>query len=480
MKSYTHDRRLAGSLLVLTVASLLSACGTSEGTPTSSTPVAVTGSVPAESDITTNVALTSLALALVTGDNALTGQNWSQATNGYGPVELDTSNGEAIQGDGRPITLNGKVYNRGYGVHATSKLTFDVSGKCRTFVSDIGVDDEVGSRGSVAFKVYGDGVKLYDSGTMTGTSTTKSIKADITGRSTLMMVVTDTGNGNAYDHADWAAPALLGCQATSPAPGQALVAPTGIKLPPAGSVAWDWQIGASSEANIVTPTGVKLMDVDGFGTSAAKVTELNAKGIYTVCYINAGSYQPSLPDSDQYPSYLKIQADPNWPGEYFLDVTDVFKANSVLATILNNRLKMCADKGFAALEPDNLQNDENVSGGLITTQQQIDFNGWIADRAHAYGLAVFQKNGPDKILLTDRTGKMMVEKFDGILNESCQQYSECGPLAEYVKRGKLALNTEYSGTLDCMLSNSLNINSIKRDLYLRGGNMSGYVRQACN
>ena len=51
------------------------------------------------------------------------------------------------------------------------------------------------------------------------------------------------------------------------------------------------------------------------------------------------------------------------------------------------------DKGFDALEPDNLQNDENVSGGKITTQQQIDFNGWVADQAHAAGLAVFQKNG---------------------------------------------------------------------------------------
>ncbi len=247
-------------------------------------------------------------------------------------------------------------------------------------------------------------------------------------------------------------------------------------------MSWDWQIGASGDASIVAPAGVKLMDIDGFGASAAKVAALNAQGIYTVCYINAGSYQPGLPDSAQYPAYLKIQADPGWPGEYFLDINDVWKPNSVLADILNKRFKMCADKGFAALEPDNLQNDENVSGGRITTQQQIDFNGWVADRAHAYGLAVFQKNGPDKILLKDRTGKMMVDKFDGILNEECQQYNECGPLAEYVKRGKLALNTEYGKNvaLDCALSNKLNINSIKRDLGLKGSGMSGYVRESCN
>jgi hypothetical protein len=224
------------------------------------------------------------------------------------------------------------------------------------------------------------------------------------------------------------------------------------------------------------------MDVDGFDITASKVAELKQKGIYTVCYLDVGSYEPNRPDSSQYPEYLKIQQDPNWPAEYFLDITDVFKPNSVLATILKNRFQMCKDKGFDAIEPDNLQNDENVKGGKITTQQQIDFNGWVADMAHQYGLAAFQKNGPDKILLKDRTGKMMVEKFDGILNEQCQEFSECSPLAEYPNRGKLALNVEYKSgiTLDCGLSNSLSINSLKKDLGLTGGNMSGYKREACN
>ncbi|WP_420594388.1 endo alpha-1,4 polygalactosaminidase [Deinococcus sp.] len=270
---------------------------------------------------------------------------------------------------------------------------------------------------------------------------------------------------------------------TPPTPPVTPVAPppaSGIRLPPSGKVAWDWQIGADSEASVSVPAGVKLIDLDGFGTSASRVAALKAQGLYTVCYINAGSYQPGLPDSAQYPAYLKIQQDPDWPAESFLDINDVFKPNSVLAALLQARFKMCKDKGFDALEPDNLQNDENVRGGKISTQQQLDFNGWIADQAHAAGLAVFQKNGPDKVMSRDRSGKMMVEKFDGILNEQCQQYNECGPLAEYVKRGKLALNVEYDVALDCGLSASLNINSIKKDLNLAGATMRSYQRQTCN
>ncbi|MEO8801277.1 MAG: endo alpha-1,4 polygalactosaminidase [Polyangiaceae bacterium] len=179
-----------------------------------------------------------------------------------------------------------------------------------------------------------------------------------------------------------------------------------ITLPPNGKVSWDWQIGADTEASVGVPAGVKLLDVDGFATSAAKVASLKSAGVYAVCYINAGSYQPGLPDSAEYPESLKIQADPDWPGEYFLDVTDVFKPGSVLASILEARFKMCKDKGFDALEPDNLQNDENVTSGTkkITLQDQLDFNGWVADAAHAAGLAVFQKNGPDKVLLKAQVG----------------------------------------------------------------------------
>jgi uncharacterized repeat protein (TIGR01451 family) len=279
--------------------------------------------------------------------------------------------------------------------------------------------------------------------------------------------------------------------------------PGTINLPPIGKISWDWQIGAGGDSNVVVPSGAVLMDVDGFNISANKISSLKSQGIYTVCYIDAGSYEDGRPDSSLYPAYLKIYKDVQW-NEWFLDVKDVFRSiqpagtqlvnntwvdasgkplaglptAGAFALLLEARFKMCADKGFDALEPDNLQNDENA-GGKVSLQEQIDFNGWVADTAHAYGLAAFQKNGPDKVLLKDKTGKMMVEKFDGILNEECQQFGECGPLAEYVKRGKLALNTEYAGTLDCTLSNSLVINSIMKDLNLTGGNMAKYTRKTC-
>jgi hypothetical protein len=252
----------------------------------------------------------------------------------------------------------------------------------------------------------------------------------------------------------------------------------GVRLPPSGNVSWDWQIGATSESAIRTPTGAVMMDLDGFTTSAAEVAKLKAQGVYTVCYIDAGSWEPGRPDSAAYPSYLKIYFDSQW-NEWFLDVTDVFQPNSVLAQLLKARLQMCKDKGFDALEPDNLQNDENA-GGKITLKQQLDFNGWIADAAHSVGLAVLQKNGPDKVLMTTTSGQKMVDKFDGILNEECAAFSECGGLQEYVKRGKIAVDVEYKAShLNCAVASQYGFNMMLKDLSLVGAGDKGYIRQTC-
>ncbi len=62
---------------------------------------------------------------------------------------------------------------------------------------------------------------------------------------------------------------------------------SGVKLPPAGKVVWDWQIGAIGDANIVPPGGAKLIDVDGFNTTATKVAQLKAQGLYTVFELDA-------------------------------------------------------------------------------------------------------------------------------------------------------------------------------------------------
>jgi hypothetical protein len=223
-----------------------------------------------------------------------------------------------------------------------------------------------------------------------------------------------------------------------------------------------------------------MIDVDGFNVSASKVAALHAAGLKVVCYLDVGSYEPGRPDSADYPAALKLSEDPDWPGEWFLDTRDVFKTGSVLAGILSKRFQMCKDKGFDAIEPDNLDNWA-ANSKILTEQEQVDFDGWVADSVHALGISVALKNCPELVTRVDRTNQRLVDKFDFELDEQCQEYSECGSFTEFTKAGKAIFDVEYktSLTLNCSQFGSLSINALKKDLDLVGAGDPGYLRQTC-
>jgi titin len=170
---------------------------------------------------------------------------WVSATNGWGPVERDTSNGSSGAGDGKTMTLNGVTYAKGLGVHAASEVIYNLNGAYSQFLSDIGVDDE-SAQGTVVFQVYADNVKVYDSGLMTATSATKQVSLSVAGKQQLKLVVTDSGDGNSYDKADWAGARLVFAE---PAPA----APTGLTATLAngvGPVNLAWTDKATNETGI--------------------------------------------------------------------------------------------------------------------------------------------------------------------------------------------------------------------------------------
>lgn len=133
-------------------------------------------------------------------------------TNGWGPYEIDRSNGESAAGDGRTLSLGNIAYAHGLGMHAPAEIRFNLYGACSgNLVTDIGVDDEVGDLGSVVFQVYLDGVKAYDSGTVTGSALRKNVNLSVANKNELRLVVTDAADGKDFDHADWAGARITGC-----------------------------------------------------------------------------------------------------------------------------------------------------------------------------------------------------------------------------------------------------------------------------
>jgi hypothetical protein len=207
---------------------------------------------------------------------------------------------------------------------------------------------------------------------------------------------------------------------------------------------WYWQL--SGTVNSSYPAAA--YDIDGFDNGASEVSALHGAGKRVICYIDAGTWENWRSDASSFPSSVLGNSN-GWPGERWLDIRQL----SVLEPIMTARFQMCKQKGFDAIEPDNIDGWTNKTGFPITGAQQLAYNEWVAQEAHALGLAVFQKNDLEQ-------AAALQPYFDGIVDEQCSQYSECNLLSAYLNAGKPALAAEYQSGLYpgfCAADNSAGI-----------------------
>jgi len=105
---------------------------------------------------------------------------------------------------GRPITLDGRRFDRGLGVHARTELTYDTGGRCTGFFALAGIDDAVRPRGHVVFRVLLDGKPWFNSKPVTGRDPAIEVRADVVDVRTLTLVVEYGEQMDLGDQADWA------------------------------------------------------------------------------------------------------------------------------------------------------------------------------------------------------------------------------------------------------------------------------------
>ena len=117
---------------------------------------------------------------------------------GWGTPQVDRSIRE------KPLAIGGRAFAHGVGTHAASALWLDLGGGSESFAAAVGVDDNAGGAGSVEFQAIGDGRTLWRSGVMKAGQKAKDVSLDLRGVRTLLLLVGDAGDGNSYDHADWA------------------------------------------------------------------------------------------------------------------------------------------------------------------------------------------------------------------------------------------------------------------------------------
>lgn len=205
---------------------------------------------------------------------------------------------------------------------------------------------------------------------------------------------------------------------------------TGDQWIPAPGTTWQWHLGADP----VDPSlNVSVYDVDLFETDATLIASLKQSGKKLICYLSAGSWEEWRPDAGEFPQELLGNDYAGWPGEKWLDIRQIDK----LAPILRSRLDLCRQKGFDAVEPDNIDSYENETGFPLSPADQITFNTWLAAEAHARGLSIGLKNDGEQ------AGEL-VAHFDWALTEDCFDQGWCGQMNVFIDAGRAVFQAEYT------------------------------------
>jgi hypothetical protein len=175
-----------------------------------------------------------------------------------------------------------------------------------------------------------------------------------------------------------------------------------------------------------------VYDIDMFDAPVSFIQKLHAMGRKVVCYISVGTWENWRPDASEFPKSVLGNPDGGWPGERWLDV----RQTQILEPIMAARLQLCAKKGFDGVDPDNLDGYENRTGFPITYAQQLAYDTWVAQEAHALGLTADEKGDNNQVADLSKV-------FDYAVTEQCWTQGWCNEFAVYTARNALVVDVEY-------------------------------------
>ncbi len=250
---------------------------------------------------------------------------------------------------------------------------------------------------------------------------------------------------------------------------------------PALVTPWHWMIDHPLDINdpldmgLQDPKGKRLSfpapvvyDIDWEMNSAKTVKALHAMNKKVICYVDVGAYESYRADAGKFPKAVRGKPDSHWEGSYWLDIRQL----DVLLPIMRARFQVCKDKGFDAIEPDEVDGYANDTGFKLSYNDQLRYNRAIADLAHSMGMSVGLKGDIEQ-------ARDLWHHFDWTLNEQCFEFDECGALTKYfLANGKAVFHVEYDDPFSghrvktsefCPQANAANFNSMKVPLDLKGG-----------
>ena len=189
---------------------------------------------------------------------------------------------------------------------------------------------------------------------------------------------------------------------------------------------WDWQIGRVTPLERTGRSAVDIYDLDGFLTTATEVhavtTTWQATTLAhprTICYIDLAweDYRPDAsPGGGYFPAATLGDVYYGYPEERWVD----FRQLDALKPMLDERISMCARKGFDAVELDDIDGFDppSTTGFDLTPGDAENFLAYAFNQIHRDGMTGLWKNSP----YLSSWGR---EYADGAIVEECYLDQAC-------------------------------------------------------
>ncbi|NQV13529.1 MAG: endo alpha-1,4 polygalactosaminidase [Parcubacteria group bacterium] len=198
--------------------------------------------------------------------------------------------------------------------------------------------------------------------------------------------------------------------------------------PPPGTT-WQWQL----DGDFNNTVDAEVYDLDLFDSSKELVDSLHQQDKKMICYVSVGSYEDWRPDAQDFPSSVIGKKYAGWTGEKWLDISQI----DLLGPIMKKRLDLCAEKGFDAVEPDNIDGYDNKTGFNLSYDDQLKYNIWLANEAHQRGLSIGLKNNADQ-------AQDLEPYYDWAMTEDCAVQEWCQDMEVFIQNDKAVFQAEYT------------------------------------
>jgi hypothetical protein len=188
---------------------------------------------------------------------------------------------------------------------------------------------------------------------------------------------------------------------------------------------WDWQIGLVTPLQRTGVHAVDIYDIDGFLTTPAEVRALHTRWQAAtlphpkaICYLDLAweDYRPDGTPGRFFPAAALGNIYFGFPQERWVD----FRQLDALKPMLDERIRMCAAKGFDAVELDDIDSFDppSTTGFHLTPGDAQNYLAYAFNEIHRYGMTGLWKNSP----LLSWWGRRYT---DGAVVEECYRYQQC-------------------------------------------------------